>query len=52
MILEGLSRYGSRDEKIQARIQDVIGSYATLFIRELENFVFCNSVYTFLLSYI
>ena len=44
MLMEGLNRYGSRDEKIQKRVQEVIGSYSTIFIRELENFVFCNAV--------
>lgn len=51
MIMEGLNRYGSRDERIQQRIAEVVGSYATTFIRELENCVCCQAVfYSFGLS--
>ena len=44
MIMEGLNRYGSREQMIQSRVQEMIGSYTPIFIRELENCVFCGAV--------
>ena len=43
-------RYGTRNEYARERVTEVLGDYASTFLREIESYIQCNAVSSPLVS--